>query len=63
MAGCAADRAQRVAAAPQVLHDVDWMHPQAVGGRPYGNSLGVGENDDVGVGYYLVCSKLRRVQP
>ena len=34
-----------------------------VGERPYGNSLGVGENDDVGVGHCLVCSKLRRVQP
>ena len=52
MARCAADRAKPVAAAPQVLHDVDWMHPQAVGERPYGNSLGVIENDDVGVGHF-----------
>jgi hypothetical protein len=49
MASCAADRAQRVAAAPQVLHDVDSMHPQPVGKRPYGNSLGVIENNDVDV--------------
>ena len=38
VAGCAADLAQGVAATPQVLHDVDWMHPQPVGERPYGNS-------------------------
>jgi hypothetical protein len=28
------------------------MHPQAVGERPYGNSLGVGKNDDGGVGHF-----------
>src|ERR1700722_2317151 len=58
MSRCAADRAKPVAAAPQVLHDVDWMHPQAVGERPYGNSLGVSEDDDVGVGHFALSRLL-----
>ena len=49
-ANCAPDRPQRVATAPQILHDIDRMHPEPVGERPYGNSFGVIENDDIGVG-------------
>src|ERR1700722_6262387 len=65
MARCAADRAKPVAAAPQVLHAVDRMHPHPIPERPYRNSVGVGENDDDAVGHlawsHHTCG--RRIAP